>query len=180
MFKKCFLIAVFAMFSIATFAQDSNFGVNAGYLNIKLTGKSNASGLTLSDSDSKSGFYVGVFGEGALTDNFSLRGEVNYGLVNDTNFLMVPIMAKYYFAQSNLFVQAGPQVSFVLEDLGGFLNTVGVDATGGLGYDISDHFVITARYAHELTNRIPSDRADFYGNSSIKIHSFTLGVGYRF
>jgi len=179
MFKKSLLLLAFAMLSITANSQEFSFGVNAGYLNINAAVENEVDRINISES--ASGFYIGALGELMLNENFGLEAAVNYGNVENTNFLMVPVLAKLYVAQSNVFFQAGPQVTFLLEDTFGFLNTVGLDLSGGVGYDINENFFVSGRYSYEITNRIPSKHRDgIYDGINGQYHSLNVGLGYKF
>jgi len=179
MFKKSLLLLAFAMLSTIANSQEFSFGVNAGYLNINASVENEVDRINVSES--ASGFYIGGLGELMLSENFRLEAAVNYGNVEETNFLMVPVLAKLYVAQSNVYFQAGPQITFLLEDTFGFLNTVGLDLSGGVGYDINDSFFISGRYSYEITNRVPSKHRDgIYNDINGQYHSLNLGVGYKF
>ena len=83
-------------------------------------------------------------------------------------------MAKYYVSEKfNL--QAGPQLDFVVSESEG-LNTFGLGLAIGAGYDISEKFFISTRYAFGLTNRIE----DAPSGISAKFDTFQAGLGYRF
>ena len=179
MLRKIFLITSFAILSLSATAQEFSFGLNAGYLNLNATVENEVDGID--ESLSESGFYVGVLGEIAFNQNFALTTAVNYGNVEDTNFLMVPVLAKFYISNSDFYLQAGPQLTFLLEDTFGFLNETGIDISGGIGYDITDNFFVSGRYSHELTNRIPSEyREGVYSDINGKYHGLNIGLGYKF
>jgi len=179
MIKKFLLLMAFAIFSINVNAQEFSFGLNAGYLNINAAVENEVDRINVSES--ASGFYVGVLGELLLNENFGLVAAVNYGNVEETNFLMVPVLAKLYIGQSDVYFQVGPQVTFLLEDTFGFLNTVGLDLSGGVGYDINDNFFVSGRYSYEITNRIPSKyREGIYDDINGQYHSLNIGLGYKF
>lgn len=179
MFKRSLLLLTFAVLSINANSQEFSFGANAGYLNINASVENEVDRINVSES--ASGFYIGAIGELMLSQNFGLEAAVNYGNVEETNFLMVPVLAKLYVAQSKVYFQAGPQVTFLLEDTFGFLNTVGIDLSGGVGYDINENFFVSGRYSYEITNRIPSKHRDgIYEDINGQYHSLNIGLGYKF
>jgi len=118
-----------------------------------------------------------------------IQPSVNFAIVEDSNWLFVPVMLKYYVADK-LNIAAGPQGTFSLEDTEGLVSTFGLDLAFGAGYDINDNFYLQARYALELTNRTPDISSfvgqgldpDIIGDIDIKtsINSFHIGVGCRF
>lgn len=179
MMKKVLLIAVGLFLGINVSAQQTSFGVTAGYADI--TAKISASTSDIEASTGISGFYVGALADITLSPNFHVQPSVNLAIADDSNFLLIPVMAKYYISDSGFHLQAGPQGTLILEDSGG-LNTFGIDLALGAGYDINSHFFIEARYAFELTNRFPDDYTDAASNATakVKFNTFTAGVGYKF
>ncbi|MDN3595553.1 outer membrane beta-barrel protein [Zunongwangia endophytica] len=171
MVKKLFLVMVLFV-GINSFAQEVDFGFQAGYANVRISEK--ASGYSLSENES--GFYLGFLADFHLNENWHIQPSVNYMRAKEVNFLSVPVLAQYYIAESGFFVQAGPQATFILEDVE--INTVGLDAAFGVGYHIDENFFIDARYGVELTNRYSSD--DFYGDTKARLNTLNIGVGYKF
>lgn len=175
--KGIFFVCLFLV-SFCGVAQDVDFGLNAGYTNI--TGRSSESNLK--SSASSSGFYVGALADFDISGNFHIQPSVNYANADETNFLIIPILAQYYISDSNFYVQAGPQATLLLEDTFGLLNTFGLDIAFGAGYHIDENFFLEAKYAIELTNRLSKDVVDAAPGSDIDsgFDAFSIGVGYKF
>ena len=177
MIKNLFFIAVFAMFTFTASAQQSTFGVTAGYLNGEL--KVSEEGYNVSDDGS--GFYVGVLLDLEISESFHIVPGVNYGRAEEANFIFVPVMAQYHIGDSGVFLQAGPQASFSLQDdPGDAVDTVGLDASFGLGYEFNSNFFVEAKYALGLTNRFSEKVSDYPGDLDLKLNTLTVGVGYKF
>jgi opacity protein-like surface antigen len=105
---------------------------------------------------------------------------VNYGNIEDSGILYIPVMAKYYIADSGFSLQAGPQASILLEETGSDVNGLGLDLGFGASYDITENFFAEARYAFEITNRLTDEFTDANGDISSRINSLNIGIGYRF
>ena len=167
----------FTMMSLSSFAQETFFGFTAGYLNAEFK----VSERSVSFSDEGSGFYVGVLADIALNESWHIVPGVNYGNVEETSLLFIPVMAQYHIATSGIFFQAGPQATLNLEeDQGDFNKTVGIDAGFGLGYEINQHFFVEAKYALELTNRFTDRIRETGDDFSLKLNTLTVGLGYKF
>jgi len=166
--KKLFL-ALFLITITAANAQSSRFGITAGLM--LANAKEEFSGNDFTSSDE--GPYVGIYLDVPLTGKLSVRPEVDYANINGSGFGFASVMAKYNLIPL-LYVQAGPQISYLFEQFGEF-NKAGIDFGVGAGVDISKHFNIQARYAFEITNRYKSR---FEGTS--KLNWLHIGVGYTF
>ena len=115
-----------------------------------------------------------------------------YGSAGDLGFIFLPVMAKFYAAES-FYLSGGPQLSFstTLSDIKGtvrsaieiidedyngtiesVLKNVGVDLGFGAGYDINENFAVQARYSFELSNRY-----DGPGSGLLKLRAQQLNVG---
>ena len=130
------------------------------------------------DTNSESGFYIGIGGQYRWSENFALSGELNYARYNESNFLQVPVFIQYYVGHSNFFIQVGPQFTYILEDLGyseGDVNKLNIGAGGGLGYDISEKFFLEARYTFQLNQFYKPEAAP-----EIRTNYLNIGMGYRF
>ncbi|WP_373057586.1 outer membrane beta-barrel protein [Zunongwangia sp. H14] len=181
---KNLVLAAMLLFASVSFmqAQEVNFGVTAGYTN--MTGRSGESNSSVESSSSASGFYIGVLTDFSLSENFHLQPEVNLAIADDSNFLIIPVFAQYYIGDSSFYLQAGPQVTAILEETNGLLNTFGLDLAFGAGYHINENFFLQAKYSFEVTNRLSNSTRDFYDSEGLDVNSgfdaFTVGVGYKF
>lgn len=178
MFKKAIL--VFSLFvGLSSFAQNVDFGIQAGYTNVNI--EVTAQGAQVSED--ASGFHVGFLTDFQLFENLHLQPSVNYFSAEDTDFLSVPILVQYYIENSGFYLQAGPQGTIVLED-NPATNAFGLDAAFGAGYHITENFFIEARYGIELTNRYSSDSRDYADQYDVDldggVNTLMVGVGYKF
>lgn len=173
--KKFTLLLIVILSGCSLFAQETKFGFTAGYLNAEVEVSLDGEG---SVSASESGFYVGALADIDLNGALHLQPEVLYGNINEGSVLYIPVLLKYYIAESGFHFMAGPQATIDLEEGQEGYNSLGIDAAFGLGYDINENFFLNARYALELTNRI----GDIEGAEGLKgkINSLQLGVGYKF
>ncbi len=179
MIKNYFLV-FFLLIGLNSFAQNVDFGIQAGYTNVEV--EANGEGGTQISIDG-SGFYVGVLADFKFTENWHLQPSVNYFNVEETNFLSIPVLVQYYIENSSFYLQAGPQGTIVLED-SPTTNSFGLDAAFGLGYHITENFFLEARYGIEITNRYTDDSIEYAERYDLDINSgvntLMLGVGYKF
>lgn len=176
---KNFIFAAMLLFVCANFAQaqETRFGLTAGYLNAQL--KVSEDGFNVSDN--ASGFYVGALADVAINESFHITPGVNYANAEDSGFLYIPVMAQYYIAESGFYFQAGPQATLSLEeDVADAINTFGLDAAFGAGYEINENFFVEAKYSLELTNRLSDEVRELAENADLKLNSLLIGVGYKF
>ncbi|CAM1370533.1 porin family protein [Tenacibaculum xiamenense] len=174
--KKIF-VATLMFLGITVAAQETRFGVTAGYnmTTGKLTEKMLKKDRVVTTNDS--GYFVGFFVDYKVNDKFGIQPELHYAAVytngNDSNFLTVPILAKYYI-NDRFNVQLGPMLDLILDDVSELTNTFGVGAAAGLGYDFSEDVYVSARYSFGLNNRI--DQVD----TTLKSNFLQVGIGYKF
>lgn len=212
--KKIFFttIAVLAFGSVT--AQEIKFGAKVG-LNIStLTGD-------VEDAESLIGLHLGGFTEIKLSEKFAFQPELLYSMQGAKNensesevigantytyteenkikldYLNVPLLMKY-FATKELFIEAGPQIGFLMSAKNEYKETetyIGVTETFseerdikenfksfdfgfnfGLGYEFTQNIFASARYNVGL-----SDINDMEG-SDVKIQNgiFQFSVGYKF
>lgn len=170
--KIIFITTLFVLFLSNLNAQDTSFGVTAGFLN----GSAKFEVGNESISDSEAGFYGGFFAEFGVSEKFSIQPSIVYGKVGEASLLQLPVLAKYYVLEKfNLLV--GPQITYELQsnldeqDLTNFNFGIGL----GAGFDITENFLIETKYAVQLNNL-------YIGNADIKstVNFFNIGLGYRF
>lgn len=184
---KKYILAAIAVFVFEySNAQDAKFGVKAG-LNL-----STLSGNYVEQSQILHGFVLGGFAAVKLSEKFvfqpellfsfqgsSYRNYYDFGDIEsyeqdnlNLNYLLVPIMAKYYVAKK-FSVEFGPQFNFLLAartnnwsytDVGdGHLDSDSENVTDqyktfafginvGGGYDFTDKWGIDVRYNFGLNN----------------------------
>lgn len=178
----------------STSSSKIKFGLKAGL---------NVSNLSNMDLKSKAGFYGGVFMNIPVAKDFSVQPEVLYSNVGakqkgDSNakleieYISIPVMFQYKVLP-NLYVEAGPQFSFLmdarLKDNVGSLHlkdaTRGFDFGIGLGagYDITKNIGVNVRYTAGFSDIVNKSHRYLYGydrTGSVKNGVFQVGVNYKF
>ncbi len=189
------LVAVFTFgYANAQEKADMAFGVKGG-LNISTITNADVDGI---NSKSLVGFHVGFFGEFMISDKFTIQPEVLYSAQGvklefegdngelKLDYINIPIMAKYYIADA-FSLELGPQIGFLVsakaksdgesEDIKDELKSTDVSLNFGVGYDITENFMIGARYSLGLT-RLQDEI--FPGEDDSKNSVFQISVGYKF
>ena len=173
----CVLLLIFGL-STST-AQMFKFGLKAG-----------ANFSTLEGSDIESSTYTNIhFGgvvEVKLFENLSIQPELLYSSQGakidqagfediNFNYVTVPVLAKFYLTSKKLSLEAGPQFSFLvdqnLEDQFE-AETFDFGAAVGLGYNVTEHFFVQARYVMGLT--------EANKDAEVTNRVIQLSVGYMF
>ncbi len=168
--RNTLAIFLFCTFSSLLYSQKPNIGIVGGYLN----STQNNIGGDASARSVLSGFYLGAYADIALSESFELSPELDFAFLDGSNFGYLVLKAKYYPVQ-NLYIQAGPQLSYILEKVNNNFNKLGVDMVMGLGYDITDKLHVQARYAPQLTKRNKITEAE-----NIRFNWLQIGIGYKF
>lgn len=190
--KKVLLGLALVSGSLA-FAQNStsssspvSFGLKAGL---------NVASVNDDDTKAKAGLYGGFFANIPLASSFSIQPEVLYNgagtkFENDSDarlnldYISIPVMFQYN-ALPNLYLEAGPQFSFMINakaknDLGsadvndafkGFDFGIGL----GAGYYFTQDFGITARYVAGVSDIVENNPGD-----AIRNNVFQVGLAYKF
>ena len=133
--------------------------------------------LATTSTSSETGFYIGLAFQDEfldLSEDFSIQPEVNFVAIKDLNQIQVPVLGRYNFAEG-FNAYAGPNLSFLLDTPDG-IKSFNFSLDAGLSYDISDDFLIEARYNYGLSNLLENAPSDF----SVKLSNFQVGVAYRF
>lgn len=173
----------------ATSSSPVRFGLKAGL---------NISSLSNSDSNSKAGFYGGLFANVPVAQDFSFQPEVLYSGMGakakaDSNakvnldYISVPLMIQYN-ALPNLYLEAGPQFSFLINsklkykssstDGKDIFRTFDFGIGLGAGYYFTQNIGLTARYVAGL-NDVIKNRPDLSTDKS-KNGVFQVGLAYKF
>ncbi len=175
--KKITFLSLFMVLGLITANAQENlrFGLTAGFVN---AGVRLETPLIDGSSDS-SGFYFGAVADFKLSDQFSLEPKLTYTQFREqgekSDFLQLPIMVKFYPINDLGFnVQAGPQITYTLEEVADDFTKLNIGLGAGLGYDFLEDFFVDARYHFQLNNY-------YTGSADItsKINFFTVGVGYK-
>jgi opacity protein-like surface antigen len=208
---KKIILAIVAIFIFGTAsAQEPKFGLKGGLNLATLNGD-------VEDAKSLLGVHFGAFVEFKISDKFSFQPELLYSmqgakseysedfegdfysekLTLNLGYLNIPLMAKY-FASEKFYVEAGPQIGFLLsakadgsytESFGGetFTETVNGENVKedfqsldfglnfGLGYEFTGNLFLGARYNLGLSN-VFKDSDEFKATNGV----FQISVGYKF
>ncbi|WP_299178099.1 porin family protein [uncultured Chryseobacterium sp.] len=190
--KKLFLSLALAAGSLV-FAQEKEktsspiqFGLKAGL---------NVASINEDEAKAKAGLYGGAFVNIPLASSFSIQPEVLYNGAGakDENFSDVRVNLDYisipamfqYNALPNLYVEAGPQFSFLINakvktDLGSAdvkdnFKSFDLGIGLGAGYYITPDFGVTARFVAGVTDIAENNPGD-----AVRNNVFQVGVAYKF
>jgi opacity protein-like surface antigen len=127
---------------------------------------------------------------------------VKYNNKTTLDYIQVPVMFKFYPGASRFNIEAGPQVGFNIygknkEMVSTFANNTVYNDTQvtdvkdnvknfdfgfnfGLGYNLTDHLNVGARYYMGITKITENTNNGATLGKDIKNHSFSVGVGYSF
>lgn len=204
--KKIVLTAVAVLGFVVSNAQEVKYGAKLG-LNY-----SNYAG-DVEDANGKLGLLVGGFAEIKIADKFAIQPELLFSAqgykseesssnssreyTEKLNYLNIPVMAKYY-ATEKLFIEAGPQIGFLLsgkaefegsqnfggttttfsgsEDIKDEFNSTDFGLNIGLGFNFTENIGAGLRYTSGLSNII-KDAEDGY---KITNNNIALSVSYTF
>ncbi|WP_298115463.1 porin family protein [Flavobacterium sp.] len=177
--KKIILsLVAIAAFGVANAQEDMKFGAKAGINMSNFTGDA--------DTDSKIGFQVGAFAEFKVSEKFAVQPEILFSALGakddsdnyNSNYILVPVMAKYYVAEG-FSLEAGPQIGFLMSakygdtDIKDAYKSTDFALNLGAGYDVAENINIGLRYSLGLSNV-----SDIGGD--VKTSNIALAVGYKF
>jgi opacity protein-like surface antigen len=184
--KKLFLLSTIAIFGVLNSinAQNVHFGFKTGL---------NISNLTGGDVDRNNlfGFHVGGLAEFEINEKISLQPELLYSTQGSeignsvkikVDYLALPLMVKYYLSEK-VSLEAGPQISFLINDKADFNDSSIPDADTdasifdfglniGFGYNINTNLFTQVRYNYGITTVVE--------NPDIKNSIFQISLGYKF
>lgn len=203
--KKAILLLLFVGSILGASAQSQHegvsYGVNAGLSLFNLT--NNPEGKSLA------GFTGGVYASFPIAKQLYVQPEVNYQMQGTKtsnfedgdysgsakfkmNYINVPVLVKYNFAQTNLSLYAGPQVGFLTTakvsvenvdvSIKDAMNKVDFAGTYGLEYYFpigsTNAITLNARYTTGFTKVLKSDLVDNEDNAKNKGFAFTVGLRF--
>ncbi|MCW5517506.1 porin family protein [Muriicola sp. Z0-33] len=168
--KKLMFLGLLMSLIFSANAQDADFGVKGGYLNVRASIKAD----DISISASESGFYLGVLAVLKFSDKFHLQPELLYARVSEADAIFLPVIGKIYLTDK-LNLQVGPQLVFSTQEVPDDFTGTEFDLAGGLGIDITSVIFTEVRYTVQINN-------SYTGQEDIKVRGnyLTLGVGFRF
>ena len=176
--KKIILVCLVAVLFSSCFAPRA--GVHFGSERFKfdssefISGGEPAQKQLPTETNSETGFYLGVsFTELEVSDDIDIQPEINYVSIKDLDQVQVPVLARFNVSdQFNIL--AGPNFGFLF-DTGDGINSFNLGLDAGVSYDISDDFLIEARYGYGISNLFENGDS----NNSLKLSGFQVGVSYR-
>ena len=156
---KKLLFAAIAVFAFGfTNAQETKFGARAGVdlatIKVKMLGTT--------ASASETGFFLGAFANLGVSEKFSVQPELLYVAISDSNFLSVPVLAKYNVAEK-LGLIAGPSLNYFMDAEEDKLK---VNVDFGAMYDITEEIDVNAKYS--------------LGMGDVSVSGIFIGAGYKF
>lgn len=194
--KRIYAVLVF-LFISGNFVFGQSFGVKGG-VNL-----SSVSSNSWDNTQSKVGFYAGLFLHGHILNNFCVQPElifsnmgVKYDAGNAThtlslNYIAMPVMFQLE-PIPNLYFEAGPQFGFLLGSRDKFengdkvmiekdkeaFNQFDLNVALGAGFRFNERVAFTARYLVGLTD-IKKYGQTSWGNDDNELRNNGLQVGLQ-
>lgn len=173
--KLCFFVMFFCFFSKVHsqtfFVQKSAFGIETGYI----MGEFSEEFPDDPKMRSTQGFYGGINAQFFIEDQSFIKADVLLSFVQDSFWLHLPVLYKYYIT-NHVSLVAGPQLSVIVGQKTPY-NSFGIDFGAGAAFDITDNIYLQAKYNFELTNtRLQKAALD----TGSRYNSIFAGIGYRF
>jgi hypothetical protein len=183
--KSLLFVCLITFLSLPSFAQvrgGIKGGANFLYSDWEIPG--------LSRSYSGVSYHVGVYGTLTIREQLLLQSEIQFnsfkidysGEVYTANYISIPVICAYTFADNLVNIHAGPQVSLLLSAKPDFLDTaidnLELALVVGSGLTIK-RFSLTARYILGVTNLASDDVKEFFPEATIKNSNFQLSLGYQ-
>lgn len=170
--KHVLSFLVLLLVTSTSFAQNFNLSATAGYLNINSIFKVDGEKYDLDFKSS--GFYFGAQTEISLSEKINLQPELLLGLNSEGDVLYLGPIAGYKITEE-FSVLFGPSFTYLLEDVANGYQELGISATIGGSFNITDKIYAQAKYNIQLN--------DYYNGSadvSSKANYLLVGAGYRF
>lgn len=160
---KKILLSILAVVAFGTAnAQETKFGVKAGVDFASSKAKYDLGFGEVEVTGSETGFFIGGFASIGISETFAVQPEVLYVAITDFNFVSVPVLAKYTFAEK-FSLMAGPSFNYYLD---AEEDEFKVNVDLGAMYQISESFDVNAKYS--------------LGFGDVQVSGVFLGVGYTF
>jgi hypothetical protein len=188
--KLIMLAAVLGLTVSSAFSQGWEWGAKAGVNMAKFT---KTTGL-----GTRTGIYVGVFGEYVISSYVGIQGELLYSQMGAKlkatsstaastmkyDYITIPMLAKVYVME-NLSLDLGPQFGFLASSKHGNATVQGMKKfdtsfAAGLSYKIIGRIDVSARYNLGLTKVSDKMTDDNEKKISPKNNVIAVSVGYRF
>lgn len=199
--KKTFLLAVFAIFGITISANAQeywNFGIKGGVNFTNMTSDG------FDDTNSRTGYNIGLLAEIPVSDAFSVQPEVLYSTQGtdatrvvagqsyegeyQLDYVQVPLIAKFYLVDG-LALEAGPSFNFLANEKYDYSGRLGFESEtdmassfefgGALGasYKFNNGLFLSGRYTQGFTDAFDSDNWD---GDAVKNNGIQVGLGFIF
>lgn len=185
--KAKFILCILPLFF---YAQGIQIGLKGG------ANFSNFTSGNIENIDFKhaTNFHVGLALEFNLTPYFGIQPEIMYitqganldgfgdQIKNRLGYIAVPILAKFYLIPGKFSIEAGPQVSVLVNEAEEISTSdtekIDFSLAAGASFNVTNHLFVQARYVAGISkvNSIPSSA----GNEDIKNSAILLSLGYRF
>ncbi|MFV5689106.1 porin family protein [Flavobacterium sp. ZT3R25] len=186
--KKTILVAALLLaISNNMQAQLVKFGIKAGVNYANQTGTNVTVNSGNYNKDAITSYHAGLVAEIKLLDSFSIQPELLYStqgatykyaateFKNELGYLSIPVLAKINLNKV-VSLELGPQASFLLSERNDFdvedANTFDFAVVGGLGFNITNHFFLQARYGLGLT--------DASKDAEVKNSVVQVSAGFKF
>tara|TARA_B100001146_G_scaffold222761_1_gene235849 strand:- start:60127 stop:60648 length:522 start_codon:yes stop_codon:yes gene_type:complete len=170
--KQLLFRLLFIAFTAVSFGQNTSFGVTAGYVN----GNAKLTIMGDKNSEGQSGLYGGITINNEITEKLHFAADLVFMSIDGSNFLQAPLMIKFY-PVNKFYLQAGPQITYTLEEIFEDFTKFNIGAGAGVGFDITSKVYVNAKYVFQLNNYFNGpDNAQI----TSKIDFFNAGLGYRF
>lgn len=174
--KKLVFLALLLGFTIQGFAQKGTFGVRAGYNISNL----DFEGTAPAGNKHRNSFYIGFFGEYALSGKVALVPELQFsaeGAGTETlhlDFIQAPIFFKFRLNE-RWRLGIGPQVSLKVHKEKDAMKNLHYSGVAGVEYRLNEMLFFDVRYINGFTNIFDEVQPVEARHSNIQ-----LGVGYQF
>lgn len=200
--KKTVLLFAIALIGIGATANAQEywkFGVKGGVNFTNMTSDG------FDDTNSRTGFNIGLLAEIPAGDRFSVQPEVLYStqgteatrtVAGNTytgeyqlDYIQVPVLAKFY-PVDGFAIEVGPSFNFLVDEKYDYSGTILESETetemassfefggaAGISYKFNNGFFVDGRYVQGFTDAFDSDSFD---DDAIKNSGFQLGVGFEF
>lgn len=186
--KTFFTLMIVVLAGSSAFAQFSG-GLKAG---VNLANQKYSLGGS-SESYTGTNFHIGAYGNFSLSETISIQPELLYNSLKvdvdgedlTSNYLSIPVMFVYGFADNKFNIQAGPQIGFLLSTDPSEIKDAdyysGTDFTLNLGAGANfGKLNVTVRYGLGLGD-VAGDLWSDIGFSDIEIknNNLQISVGYK-
>lgn len=153
--KKIILLSLFVVFTCFTINAQGKWGIKAGvdFATVKVSGFGSAS---------ETGFFVGTYTTFDLSENIKLQPELLYVNIEGSDFLSLPLLAKFPFG-AKFSGLVGPSLNYFIDDMD---EDFKINLDAGLTYDISESIDLSGRYS--------------FGLGDVDVNGFFLGLGFKF